>query len=237
MRARVRRCFRQELEAMKARLKEMEDEAAKLRQMQARNCTGCRILRSSSVAVFMRAAADPASPPPAARRPQAKVEKEMSTLPGASDANREEVDARSVFVGNVDYAVTPEELQLHFQSCGTVNRVTILTDKAGAPKGYAYVEFLEAEAVPNAVLLNDSELHARAIKVVAKRTNVPGLKARRPGRGRGAAFGFPPPYDPWGGAAFYGAPGYYPPPRRPFRGGGRRGGPPGRGGRGGFRPY
>jgi polyadenylate-binding protein 2 len=161
----------------------------------------------------------------------------MSTLPGGSDANREEVDARSVFVGNVDYAVTPEELQLHFQSCGTVNRVTILTDKAGAPKGYAYVEFLEAEAVPNAVLLNDSELHARAIKVVAKRTNVPGLKARRPGRGRGAGFGFPPPYDPWGGAAFYGAPGYYPPPRRPFRGGGRRGGPPGRGGRGGFRPY
>ena len=35
----------------------------------------------------------------------------------------------------VDYATTPEELQLHFQSCGTVNRVTILTDKGGSPKG------------------------------------------------------------------------------------------------------
>ena len=35
----------------------------------------------------------------------------------------------------VDYATTPEELQLHFQSCGTVNRVTILTDKSGSPKG------------------------------------------------------------------------------------------------------
>ena len=152
----------------------------------------------------------------------------MGALPDADAANREEADARSVFVGNVDYAVTPEELQVHFASCGTVNRVTILTDKAGAPKGYAYVEFLEAEAVANAVLLNESELHARAIKVVAKRTNLPGLKARRP-RGRGG-FGFPPPYaDPYA-AGYYGA---YP-PRRPFRGG-RRGGPPR--GRGGYRPY
>jgi len=32
-----------------------------------------------------------------------------------------------VYVGNVDYSCTPEELQMHFQSCGTVNRVTILT--------------------------------------------------------------------------------------------------------------
>ena len=35
------------------------------------------------------------------------------------------------------------------QSCGTVNRVTILTDKFGRPKGYAYVEFLGLEAVQN----------------------------------------------------------------------------------------
>lgn len=148
----------------------------------------------------------------------------MGALPDADAANREEADARSVFVGNVDYAVTPEELQLHFASCGTVNRVTILTDKAGGPKGFAYVEFLEAEAVPNAVLLNESELHARAIKVVAKRTNVPGLKARGRGRGRGGG-GF------YGGDPYYGG-GY--PPRRPFRGG-RRGGAPR--GRGGYRPY
>lgn len=147
----------------------------------------------------------------------------MSTLPGG-DAEREEVDARSIYVGNVDYAVTPEELQLHFQSCGTVNRVTILTDRHGAPKGFAYVEFLEPEAVANALLLNESELHARQIKVTAKRTNVPGMKARRPGF-RGGRGGY---HDPYGGGGY----GYA--PRRPFRGRG----PPGRGrGRGGYRPY
>ena len=30
-------------------------------------------------------------------------------------AAKEEADARSVYVGNVDYECTPEELQLHFQ--------------------------------------------------------------------------------------------------------------------------
>ncbi|KAG6576852.1 polyadenylate-binding protein 2-like isoform X1 [Cucurbita pepo subsp. pepo] len=140
-----------ELDDMKKRLKEMEDEAAALREMQA------------------------------------KVEKEMSSVQdpasaAASQANREEVDARSVFVGNVDYSCTPEEVQQHFQSCGTVNRITIRTDKFGQPKGYAYVEFLETEAVQEALLLNESELHGRQLKVTAKRTNIPGMKQYRPRR-------------------------------------------------------
>lgn len=65
----------------------------------------------------------------------------------------------------MDYSCTPEEVQQHFQSCGTVNRVTILTDKFSQPKGFAYVEFLEIEAVRQAVLLNGSLLHARMLKV------------------------------------------------------------------------
>lgn len=65
----------------------------------------------------------------------------------------------------MDYACTPEEVQQHFQSCGTVNRVTILTDKFGQPKGFAYVEFVEVEAVQNSLILNESELHGRQIKV------------------------------------------------------------------------
>ncbi|XWS63128.1 hypothetical protein CRYUN_Cryun06bG0069700 [Craigia yunnanensis] len=82
----------------------------------------------------------------------------------------------------VDYSCTPEEVQLHFQSCGTVNRITSRTDKYGQPKGYAYVEFLEAEAVQEALLLNESELHGRQLKVSAKRTNIPGMKQYHPRR-------------------------------------------------------
>ncbi|KAK9110995.1 hypothetical protein Scep_018514 [Stephania cephalantha] len=122
----------------------------------------------------------------ALREMQAKVEKEMGSAQdpaaAASQANKEEADARSVFVGNVDYGCTPEEVQQHFQSCGTVNRVTILTDKFGQPKGFAYVEFLEVEAVQEAIQLNESELHGRQLKVLPKRTNVPGMKQFRPRR-------------------------------------------------------
>lgn len=52
--------------------------------------------------------------------------------------DREDIDARSVFVGNVDYGATPEEIQQHFNNGpGSINRVTILLDKfTGHPKGY-----------------------------------------------------------------------------------------------------
>jgi polyadenylate-binding protein 2 len=45
-------------------------------------------------------------------------------------------DKASVYVGQVDYAATPEELLKHFDACGTVERVTIVCDKmTGRPKG------------------------------------------------------------------------------------------------------
>ncbi|KAF5811353.1 putative RNA recognition motif domain, nucleotide-binding alpha-beta plait domain superfamily [Helianthus annuus] len=174
-----------ELDEMKKRLKEMEEEAAALREMQA------------------------------------KVEKEMGAAaaavqdPAATQASKEEVDTRSIFVGNVDYACTPEEVQQHFQSCGTVNRVTILTDKFGQPKGFAYVEFLEVEAVQEALTLSESELHGRQLKVMAKRTNVPGMKQFR-GRRFNPYRGFRRPYVP---PYFYSPYGYGKVPRfrRPSR--------------------
>jgi polyadenylate-binding protein 2 len=44
---------------------------------------------------------------------------------------------------------------------------------------------VEADAVANAILLNDSELKGRNLKVSAKRTNVPGMKAGGGRSGRG----------------------------------------------------
>ena len=51
------------------------------------------------------------------------------------------------------------------QECGVVNRVTILTDKFGGAKGYAYIEFEKADAAVSAVLLDGSSLRNREIKV------------------------------------------------------------------------
>lgn len=146
--------------------------------------------------------------------------------------NREDVDARSIFVGNVDYGASPEEIQAHFQTCGSINRVTILLDKfTGHPKGYAYVEFTEPSLVNQALVLNDSQFRGRNLKVVPKRTNLPGMT--RGGRGgggggrggRGGGRGGGSPYGGGRGGGGYGAP----------RGGGYRGGYRGRGS--GYRPY
>lgn len=80
--------------------------------------------------------------------------------------SKEDIDSRSVFVGNVDYSASPEEIQAHFGSCGAINRVTILLDKfTGHPKGYAYVEFSEPSLVNNAIVLNESVFKGRNLKV------------------------------------------------------------------------
>merc|ERR1719247_752204 len=108
------------------------------------------------------------------------MEEEAEKLKKLTDVEAEEgddgeVDKRSIYVGNVDYGSTPEELQEHFKACGAINRITILVDKfTGHPKGFAYVEFSDEATVANAQLLNDSLFRGRQLKVVAKRTNIPG---------------------------------------------------------------
>lgn len=44
---------------------------------------------------------------------------------------------------------------------------------------YAYIEFGDKDSVANALLLNETMFKGRQLKVGAKRTNVPGLKASR----------------------------------------------------------
>ena len=77
-----------------------------------------------------------------------------------------EADQRSIYVGNVDYSSTAQELEAHFHGCGSINRVTILCDKfSGHPKGFAYVEFADKDAVQTAMALDDSLFKGRQIKV------------------------------------------------------------------------
>ncbi|GMH44787.1 hypothetical protein BSKO_12739 [Bryopsis sp. KO-2023] len=226
-----------EIDQLKKRLAEMEAEAATLKDVG----TGTPVRAPNQVPRPAPAVGPPQHHPhphshghghPHSGMQMAGVEVENTPEKEAElQAVKEEVDGRSVYVGNVDYLTSPEELQVHFQGCGTINRVTILTDKFGHPKGYAFVEFLEPDAVKAASALNDTEIHGRKIKVVPKRTNVPGMKRGR-GRGRGAPFGRG---GGGGGGPFYGRGAYYggwypPPPPTFFRGRGR-------GGRSWYSPY
>jgi polyadenylate-binding protein 2 len=97
----------------------------------------------------------------------------------ATPAESEEIDKRSIFIGNVDYSASTEELREIFKECGNIERVTIPIDKFSMqPKGYAYIEFSEATSVFKAQSLNDKAFKSRKLKVLPKRTNVPGMKKR-----------------------------------------------------------
>lgn len=48
---------------------------------------------------------------------------------------RQEIDDRSVFVTNVHFNTTVEQLVQFFSTCGQVERATIISDKFGQPKG------------------------------------------------------------------------------------------------------
>ncbi|XP_074865236.1 embryonic polyadenylate-binding protein 2 [Carettochelys insculpta] len=145
-----------ELEAIKAKVREMEEEDERLKELQAETKHQL-MLRSQAGLPFPRTAEE-------------KIE----------------ADQRSVYVGNVDYGGTAQELESHFNSCGQVNRVTILCDKfSGHPKGYAYVEFEDKSSVKAAVELDESVFRGRVIKVLPKRTNLPGISTTDRGGCRG----------------------------------------------------
>jgi len=105
----------------------------------------------------------------------------------------DDAEDRQIYVGNLDESVTPDTLNEFFKECGTVNRITILCDKfTGKPKGFAYMEFEQKEAVELAIGLNETEMNGRQIKVTLKRKNVPrhmlGGRGRGRGRGRGGGY-------------------------------------------------
>ena len=139
----------------------------------------------------------------------------------ADEAARIEADERSVFVNNVHFRTTTDELTQFFQEgAGPVERVTILRDKfTQQPRGIAYVEFVSRDSVEAALALNGAEFNGRNIEVKQKRTNDyrVALRGRR-GRMMRGGFGMGVPYMmPF----MYGVPPYgypsYP------RGGGRGG--------------
>ncbi|KAK5965243.1 hypothetical protein GCK32_003428 [Trichostrongylus colubriformis] len=172
-----------ELSSIEQQMEEFEEEQRKIKQMQSDIEGQMNLPRSSN-----------GNSSPAVMTPEEKAE----------------ADSRSVYIGNVDYSVTAEELEKHFHGCGSVARVTILCDKyTGHPKGFAYAEFADKEGMQMALAMSDSLLKGRQIKVMEKRTNRPGISTtNRPPRGRGyrgrGGFGGAPPgyiikYVPVGG--------------------------------------
>lgn len=122
--------------------------------------------------------------------------------------------SKKLYVGNLAFQTTSQDLQELFAQAGTVESASIIEDRdTGRSKGFAFVEMsTEEEAAAAIDQFNGKELAGRMLKVNEARP-----KENRSGGGGGRGFG--------GGGNRGGGGGY----------GGNRGGGGGRGGNSGRR--
>ena len=87
----------------------------------------------------------------------------------------------NIYVGNLPYSVTEEDLRETFSRFGEVSQVNLITDKfTGASKGFGFVEMdnnSEADAAIKG--LNETDMKGRTMKV-----NQAKPKSDRPARRR-----------------------------------------------------
>ncbi|MSO20916.1 MAG: RNA-binding protein [Acidobacteria bacterium] len=117
---------------------------------------------------------------------------------------------KNLFVGNMSFQTTEDQLRAMFEPFGAIERVSVVTDRdSGLPRGFAFVEMTNDDEAGRAIeALNGKEVDGRAWNVNEARP-----KAERSGP------------RPGGGGGGYG--------RGPGGGGGRGGSGGGRGGSGG----
>ena len=72
-----------------------------------------------------------------------------------------------IYVGNLSYEVTEQDLRQEFEAFGGVDSVSVITDKfTGRPKGFAFVEMASKSEGETAITsLNGKVLNERTIVV------------------------------------------------------------------------
>jgi RNA recognition motif-containing protein len=75
--------------------------------------------------------------------------------------------SKKLYVGNLEYTVTEEDLQTLFAEHGQFVSVTIIKDRySGRPKGFGFVEFANNEDAQKAKqALNGQDLKGQALRV------------------------------------------------------------------------
>ncbi|HKJ41526.1 MAG TPA: RNA-binding protein [Sunxiuqinia sp.] len=73
----------------------------------------------------------------------------------------------NIFVGNLNYAITEDDMRGIFEEYGELNSVKLITDKfTGRSKGFGFVEMPDADEAKKAIEeLNGAELEGRTMVV------------------------------------------------------------------------
>ncbi|KAL8970492.1 MAG: hypothetical protein Q9183_001499 [Haloplaca sp. 2 TL-2023] len=85
----------------------------------------------------------------------------------SSDAPKEVKESKSVFVGNIPYTMTEEEIVQILSTCGTVKSFRLVTDpETGRPKGFGFCEYTDKDAAASAIRnLSGTQIMGRTLKV------------------------------------------------------------------------
>jgi len=106
---------------------------------------------------------------------------------------------KNIFVGNLSFQTTEQEIRSLFEAYGSVDRVNIVTDRdSGQPRGFAFVEMTnDAEGERAIEAVNGHELGGRTLNVNEARPKSEGGRSfggggrgyggrREEGRGHGS---------------------------------------------------
>jgi len=90
---------------------------------------------------------------------------------------------KNIFVGNLDFGATEDTVRSLFESYGTVERVSLMTDReTGRSRGFAFVEMTDTEEADRAIAaLNGANVGGRALNVNEARPKPTGGGGRGPG--------------------------------------------------------
>jgi len=88
----------------------------------------------------------------------------------------------NIYVGNLSYSVTEEDLNDAFAEFGEVTSVNLIKDKfSGRSKGFGFVEMTDnSEAIAAIKALDDTDMKGRNIKVNEAKPRTERPRERRP---------------------------------------------------------
>jgi len=74
---------------------------------------------------------------------------------------------KNIFVGNLSFGATEDAVRSLFEAYGTVQRVSIVTDRdSGQPRGFGFVEMAnDAEGEKAIAALNGRDLEGRTLNI------------------------------------------------------------------------
>jgi RNA recognition motif-containing protein len=75
--------------------------------------------------------------------------------------------SKKLYIGNIPFTATEDELRALFEQHGSVASVNVITDReTGRPRGFAFVEMDDASAAEEAMrALDGSDLGGRSLRV------------------------------------------------------------------------